>query len=233
MNIFYHPDLSLPADSLSEEESRHCTKVLRLNEGDIIHLIDGKGTFCEAVIRKADPGRCLYEILSRINNYGQKSYSLTVAIAPTKNMDRFEWFLEKSTEIGIDQIIPIFCRYSERKELKTSRLEKVIISAVKQSQKAYMPLLSPAIKFQELMKIPFEGNKFIAHCIDGEKQLLKNAAIPGINSIILIGPEGDFSSAEVEIAVKNGFMPVSLGESRLRTETAGLVACHTINLINQ
>jgi len=234
MNIFYQSDLSLQTNSLSEEESRHCTRVLRLKEGDHINLIDGKGTFCEAVIKKADTRNCEYEIVNRISEYGKRNFNLTIAIAPTKNNERFEWFLEKATEIGIDRIIPVICRYSERKELKIDRLEKIIISAVKQSQKAYVPILSPVMKFQEFIKMPFAGDKFIAHCyINEERLLLKNKVKPGTDSLICIGPEGDFSSAEVDAATELGFIPISLGNSRLRTETAGVVACHTVNLLNE
>ncbi len=233
MNIFYKPDLSLQIDSLNEEESRHCSRVLRLSEGDKINLIDGKGSFCEAIIKKADSKICAYEIINRISDYGKRNFSLSIAIAPTKNNERFEWFLEKSTEIGIDQIFPIICRYSERKELKTDRMEKIIISAVKQSQKAFLPILKPVINFQDLVKMPFTGDKFIAHCYEEAKQPLKNVLGIGVNSLICIGPEGDFSPTEIDTALNQGFLPISLGNSRLRTETAGLVACHTVNLLNE
>lgn len=233
MNIFFQSDLSSGINSLNEEESKHCLRVLRLKENDRINLIDGKGTFCEAVIVRADAKRCEYEIIERIPEYNKRNFNLTIAIAPTKNNERFEWFLEKATEIGIDQIIPIVCRYSERKDIKTDRLEKIIISAVKQSQKAYIPKLEPVIKFEEFIKTPFPEDKFIAHCFNEEKQLLKNIARPGTDSLICIGPEGDFSPNEVEMALNKGFKPVSLGNSRLRTETAGLVACHTLNLLNE
>lgn len=232
MNIFFQSDLSTGINSLNEEESRHCLRVLRLKENDRINLIDGKGTFCEAVIVCADAKRCEYEIIERIPEYNKRNFNLTIAIAPTKNNERFEWFLEKATEIGIDQVIPIICRYSERKDIKTDRLEKIIISAVKQSQKAYIPELKPVTKFEEFIKTPFSGDKFIAHCFNEEKQLLKNIARAETDSLICIGPEGDFSTHEVEMALNKGFKPVSLGNSRLRTETAGLVACHTINLLN-
>lgn len=233
MNIFYQSDLSVQINTLNEEESKHCLRVLRLKENDRIHLIDGKGTFCEAVITRADAKRCEYEIIKKIPDYNKRNFNLTIAIAPTKNNERFEWFLEKATEIGIDQIIPIICRYSERKDLKPDRMEKIIISAVKQSQKAYIPVLKPVIKFEEFIKIPFQGDKFIAHCFNEEKQLLKNQVVMGANSLVCIGPEGDFSITEVEMALKQGFKPVSLGNSRLRTETAGVVACHTVNLLNE
>ena len=156
-----------------------------------------------------------------------------IGVSPTKNIDRYEWFLEKATEIGIDAVIPLLSRYSERKEIKPERLEKVMISAMKQSIKAYLPVLNPMQTFKKTIITPFAGQRFIAHCNEGEKVLLRDAVIKGKDVFILIGPEGDFSTEEVEIAIREGFIPVSLGTSRLRTETAALVACHTVNLINQ
>jgi 16S rRNA (uracil1498-N3)-methyltransferase len=233
VHLFYTPDLKLPVHTLSEEESKHCTRVLRLSEGDKIFLTDGKGRFCEAMIKNASPKACVIEIVETILEYGKHDFKLNVAIAPTKNIERFEWFLEKATEIGVDEIIPLICRFSERKEIKPERLEKVIVSAMKQSQKAYLPALSSIQKFKALVSKPFSGDKFIAHCNNGEKLLLGNSIKQGRDVLILIGPEGDFSPEEVEMAILQGFVPVSLGESRLRTETAGVVACHTVNLINQ
>ena len=156
-----------------------------------------------------------------------------MAVSPTKNIDRYEWFLEKATEIGMDTIIPLIGRYSERKEIKPDRLEKVMISAIKQSIKAYLPQLQPIQTFKALLKTPATGQRFIAHCYEGEKVLLRDAVVKGKDVLILIGPEGDFSEEEVQAAILAGFVPVSLGAARLRTETAALVACHTVNLINQ
>jgi 16S rRNA (uracil1498-N3)-methyltransferase len=233
MHLFYTPDLRFPFHTLSEEESKHCTIVLRLSEGDEIYLTNGKGVFCKAVIRNVSSKACASEISWKIEEYGKRKFNLSIAIAPTKNIERFEWFAEKSTEIGIDEIIPLNCRFSERKEIKKERLEKVIIAAMKQSQKAYLPSLSAVQKFKDFIIKPFSGDKFIAHCIKGEKNLLSNLVKPTNNLLILIGPEGDFSPEEVELAINEGFIPVSLGDSRLRTETAGVVACNTANLINQ
>jgi len=233
MHLFYTPDLQHKIHQLSEEESKHCNRVLRLSAGDGIFLTDGQGTFYEALIRDTNPKACSFEITKIIQEYGKREFKLNIAIAPTKNIDRFEWFLEKVTEIGIDEIIPFICRYSERKEIKSERLEKVVVSAMKQSQKAYLPDLLPIQKFKEFIYKPFDGDKFIAHCINNEKNRLKNLIRQGGNVLILIGPEGDFSSEEIEMALSAGFTPVSLGDSRLRTETAGVVACHTVNLINQ
>lgn len=233
MHLFYTPDIQHKIHLLNEEESKHCMRVLRLYEGDSILLTDGQGSLYEALLKIANPKACSFEITKRIQEYGKREFKLSIAIAPTKNTDRFEWFLEKVTEIGIDEIIPLICKYSERKDIKPERLEKVIISAMKQSQKAYLPDLLTIQKFKEFINKPFDGNKFIAHCINNEKNRLKNLIRQGGNVLILIGPEGDFSPEEIQMALSAGFTPVSLGDSRLRTETAGVVACHTVNLINQ
>lgn len=233
MHLFYTPDLQDDTYRLSEEESKHCVRVLRLTEGDKLCLVDGKGLFCEAVIISAHPKACLLQVVDRKPNFGKRDFRLTIGVSPTKNIDRYEWFLEKATEIGIDEIIPLISRYSERKEIKHERLEKVMVSAIKQSIKAYLPGLSPIRTFKETIKMPFAGQKFIAHCNEGEKVLLRDVVEKGKDVLVLIGPEGDFSNEEVELAIKEGFIPISLGDSRLRTETAALVACHTVNLINQ
>ncbi len=233
MHLFYTPDLQSDTYHLSEEESKHCVRVLRLTEGDPLFLIDGKGKFCEAIIVVAHPKACMLKVTDQKNNFGKRDFRLTIAVSPTKNIDRYEWFLEKATEIGIDEIIPLISRYSERKEIKPERLEKVMISAIKQSIKAYLPVLQPLQSFKNVVKSPFTGQKFIAHCNDGEKILLRDAVIKGKEVLILIGPEGDFSNEEVGLATEEGFIPISLGDSRLRTETAAVVACHTVNLINQ
>ncbi len=233
MHLFYTPDLQSDIYRLSEEESKHCVRVLRLAEGDILNLADGKGLFCEAVITSAHPKACELKIVDKKSDFGKREFRLIMAVSPTKNIDRYEWFLEKATEIGIDAIIPLIGRYSERKEIKPERLEKVIVSAIKQSIKAYLPQLQQTQSFKTVIKIPFPGQKFIAHCYAGEKVFLRDAVTKGNDVLILIGPEGDFSVEEVESAIMEGFVPVSLGDSRLRTETAALVACHTVNLINQ
>jgi len=233
MHLFYTPDLLTDTYRLSEEESKHCVRVLRLTEGEKLFLVDGKGLFCEAVIISANPKACILNVTNRKSNYAKRDYQLTIGVAPTKNIDRYEWFLEKATEIGIDIIIPLLSRYSERKEIKPERLEKVMVSAMKQSIKAYLPILNPMQTFKKTISNPFSGQKFIAHCYEGEKPLLRDVVEKGNDVLILIGPEGDFSTEEVELAISEGFIPVSLGTSRLRTETAALAACHTVNLINQ
>lgn len=214
---------------LSKEESKHATKVLRKKEGDILNFTDGKGGFYKAEITIADTKKCRLQIISSEQKPKQHNYHLHIAIAPTKNMDRYEWFLEKATEIGIDEITPIMCDHSERKVLKTERCNRILLSAMKQSLKFHLPKLNKAITLKDFLKQDFEGNKYIAHCEDEEKTELRKEEKAN-KTTVLIGPEGDFSPAEIEIALQNQFKAVSLGNSRLRTETAGLVAVHTINL---
>ncbi|MDP4238333.1 MAG: 16S rRNA (uracil(1498)-N(3))-methyltransferase [Bacteroidota bacterium] len=232
MSLFYVPYLS-NGNVLPEEESQHAVKVLRLLAGDAITVVDGVGGFYNARISNPHPKHCTFEITGTIQEYGKRDYRLHIAIAPTKNIERLEWFIEKSTEIGIDEITPIVCRFSERKIIKTERLEKIIVSAAKQSVKAYFPKLNPLCTFEELMKNHQASQKFIAHCYEDDKKLLQNKIKRSSDVLILIGPEGDFSKEEVQKAMKAGFIPVSLGNSRLRTETAGVVACHTVNLRNE
>jgi len=232
MTLFYVPNLATE-HVLPEEESLHAVKVLRLKVGDELVVVDGVGGYHIAKITLPHPKRCAFELIESQFEFGKRDYKLHIAIAPTKNMDRLEWFVEKATEIGIDEITPIICRFSERKMVKAERLEKIIVSAAKQSVKAYFPKLNPQCTFDELIKNHQATQKFIAHCYDSEKIQLKTEIIPTKDILVLIGPEGDFSKEEVDKAIKNGFLPVSLGESRLRTETAGVVACHTVSLMNQ
>lgn len=229
--IFFAPDI-LSDQILPLDESAHCVRVLRKKEGDAIYITDGKGHFFDAEIVEAHSKHCIVNIINTINEPKLWENNLHIAFAPTKNMDRIEWFAEKATEIGIDRFTPLLCRHSERKEIKLPRIEKILVSAMKQSQKAFVPLLDEMTSFSEFVKQPFEGQKFIAHCYPQEKQLLKQAYKPATNVLILIGPEGDFSEDEVRMALVNGFEPISLGNSRLRTETAALVACNTIQIIN-
>lgn len=227
MQLFYCPEVFEGSCHLSNEESRHCVKVLRKQEGDVIHLIDGKGSFYEVEITVASQKKVLFDIVKQWSEV-PSSYSLHIAIAPTKNNDRYEWFLEKATEIGIDEITPIVCAHSERRAIKHERMEKIILSASKQSLKANLPILNPSISFNEFLSKIHDSDCFIAHCEEQDKTNLQS--VVSENSLILIGPEGDFSSKEIDLALAKGFKPVSLGNSRLRTETAGIVACHTIAL---
>ena len=231
MQLFYCPDLKGSTHLLNEEESKHIIRVLRLKNGDFIHLTDGKGGLFKAELIDDHPKRCTVQIVESKAEYGKRDYTLNMAVAPTKNISRYEWFLEKATEFGIDEITPIICEHSERKEVKNQRLEKVIISAVKQSLKAYVPTLKQSQKFIDFVKQEFSGQKFIAYC-EGKPKHLKELYKAKSDVLILIGPEGDFSPEEVKLAQANGFDIISLGESRLRTETAAIAACHAINFIN-
>jgi len=232
MALFYVPNL-IAGNVLPEEESQHAVKVLRLQAGDGITVVDGAGGFYKAIITNPHHKRCAFEITETTLEFGKRNYNLHIAIAPTKNIERLEWFIEKATEIGVDEITPIVCRFSERKVVKEERLEKIIVSAAKQSLKAFFPKLNPLCTFDELMKNHQDLQKFIAHCYEEDKRLLQGEIQKSSDVLILIGPEGDFSKEEVQKAINVGFVPVSLGNSRLRTETAGVVACHTVSLFNQ
>jgi 16S rRNA (uracil1498-N3)-methyltransferase len=231
MLLFYIPDIDRP--QLPEAEAAHCLKALRMQTGDTVHVTDGKGNLYKAAILETHPKHCRLDILETIPQAPAWKGHITIALAPAKNMERTEWFAEKATEIGIDAIAFLNCRFSERKELKTERINKILISAMKQSLKARLPRLTEMTDFGKFIAQSFESRKFIAHCRQGQKPLLSKIYRPGENALILIGPEGDFSEEEVESAVEQGFTPVSLGESRLRTETAALVACQTVHIINQ
>ncbi len=236
MQLFYCKNIEDSKLTLDKEESTHAVRVLRKVVGDSINVIDGDGTLYSATITKADVKGCEAEIFSKISEYGSRNYSLHIAIAPTKSIDRFEWFLEKSTEIGCDHFTPLLCDHSERKVVKDERSEKIIMSAVKQSLKAFMPRFDSLTRFDEFATQEFEGyKKFIAHCSDeqSERYLLRDQIEAGDNVIILIGPEGDFSPREVAMAIERGFTPVSLGNARLRTETAGVLCASMLNILNQ
>jgi 16S rRNA (uracil1498-N3)-methyltransferase len=232
MQLFYVPNISGAEVILDETESKHAIRVLRLQKGSIVHIVDGKGGFFEAEISDPNPKKCRIAIVKSTSEFGKKDFHLHIAIAPTKNIDRFEWFLEKATEIGIDEITPLLTSHSERKIINSERLEKILVSAMKQSLKAYLPKLNSLTTFNELINSNKIENKYIAYCDDIQKIHLKDLVTKGKNSLILIGPEGDFSPDEIQIALENNFEIVSLGTARLRTETAGIVACHIVNLIN-
>ena len=229
MQIFYTPEIAVNPE-LPEEEAGHCIRVLRLTEGDEILLTDGKGSFFKAAISRAHPKHCEVNILEQWEQPALWNFNLHIAVAPTKNMDRNEWLAEKATEIGFDELTFLNCRFSERKVIKTERIEKILVSAIKQSLKARLPRLNEMTDFNSFIEKDFSGQKFIAHCYEGEKPLLKDVLKKGEDTLVLIGPEGDFSEEEVKKAIEKGFIPISLGKSRLRTETAALVACHTMNM---
>jgi len=233
MNIFYTPDLSGGVYTLEESESKHCIRVLRKTKGDELILVDGKGGYYEAVITDPNQKHCSVEVIKEIQQFEKRGYSLHLAVAPTKNIDRFEWMIEKATEIGVDVITPLLCEHSERKQVNIERLQKILISAMKQSLKAYLPRLNNLTNFDTFLAQEQASRKFIAHCNEGEKKHLFKCAGLGDDVVVLIGPEGDFSVNEIENAIKSGFSGVSLGNSRLRTETAGVVACEIVSLINE
>lgn len=231
MNLFYGiPDGDGTA-TLTEEESGHCIRVLRKKSGDKIYFTDGEGNFYEGSITIADSKKCKVVIEETKVSYGKKNYSLHIAIAPTKNLDRFEWFLEKATEIGIDIITPVICTHSERRVLKTDRQQKVLLSAMKQSLKTYLPKIQEAVPLEQFYKHEFAGQKFI--CLGSSKTSLKKELAPLSSYTMLVGPEGDFTEQEISNAAKNNFIPVNLGPSRLRSETAGVVACSIVSLLNE
>jgi len=233
MHLFYTPDISGDTYQLSEEESRHASKVLRLQMGDEVILTDGLGNWMVSEILDNHPKRCLVGVKTKYSNYKHLGYELHIAAAPTKNINRFEWFLEKATEIGISRITPLLTSHSERKEIKKPRLNKVITAAMKQSLKAWHPLLDDMIKFDKFIQQDFDGKKFIAWCESDENERIEKYLTAKEKALILIGPEGGFSIEEIEMAKANGFQPVSISKSRLRTETAALVACHSVAFVNQ
>ena len=226
MQLFYAPDITPPEYTLGEDESKHCIRVLRLCEGDRLHITDGRGTMYECEIVAADAKRCRVKVVNSTAEFERMPYRLVMAVAPTKNIDRFEWFLEKATEIGVSEIIPLECAHSERRTIKTERENKVITSAVKQSLKAYHPVLHELTAFGSALAMPFDGRKFIAHCDTpiAEKIYLPSALTPGESAMIFIGTEGDFSPEEMSAAVAAGCTEITLGQQRLRTETAAVVA---------
>lgn len=234
MQLFYNPDINETTNefSFTKEESHHIVKVLRKNMGDTLYITNGKGWLFTAEIILADIKTCLVKIIDKTLQ-PKKNYQLHLAVAPTKMNDRYEWFLEKATEIGIDTITPIICEHSERKIVKTDRFEKILQSAMKQSISCYLPKMNEPMLFKDFIKQDFAGDLFIAHCEETDKKSLKNELKPNTDTTILIGPEGDFSIKEINMALENKFIPVTLGNTRLRTETAAIVACHSVTFINE
>ncbi|MDR2119492.1 MAG: 16S rRNA (uracil(1498)-N(3))-methyltransferase [Tannerella sp.] len=232
MTLFYAPDIA--ADPvLPEEEAQHALRVMRLGEGDEITATDGKGSFYRCTIVRAHHRQCEVYVAERLPQPPQRNFRIHIAVAPTKSMERMEWFVEKATETGVDAITCLDCRFSERHVIKTARLEKIIIGAIKQSRKAILPDLYGMTGFDTFVARPHVGMKFIAHCeADPRKQLLARIYRPGADATIMIGPEGDFGKDETALAERHGFVPVSLGTSILRTETAALAACHTFHVIS-
>ena len=234
MQLFYNSDIKQGDVTFffDKEESKHIVKVLRKKENDKIFITNGLGYLFESEIILASEKKCDVKITKETFQEPDKFYT-HIVVAPTKMNDRLEWFLEKATEIGIHEITPIICDHSERKVYKIDRAEKIIQAAMKQSLHYYIPKINEPISFAQFVKSNFEGQKFIAHCEETDKKSFKNEVKNDEKVTILIGPEGDFSTKEINLAIENGFIPVTLGNTRLRTETAALVACHTIALINE
>ena len=230
MQLFYL-DKTKEETVLDQKESKHAIKILRKKKGDILDIIDGSGYLYKGEIIIADINSCKIKIIESYKKNKKHNYHLHIAIAPTKNISRFEWFLEKATEIGVDEITPIICTRSERKIIKHERCEKILLAATKQSLKFYKPKLNNTINISEFIKTSIKGKKYIAHCYNYKKRELINELVHKKNTI-LIGPEGDFSINEVEHARKNNFQEISLGKSRLRTETAGIISTHIVNIKN-
>ncbi|GGW62781.1 16S rRNA (uracil1498-N3)-methyltransferase [Winogradskyella epiphytica] len=234
MQLFYNSNISEDDSEFKfdKDESRHISKVLRKKAGDVLHITNGKGWLFEGELTIADVKNCVVSIKSK-KTKPKRGFNLHLAVAPTKMNDRYEWFLEKATEIGVESITPIICDHSERKVVKIERFEKIIQSAMKQSLQFYMPRLNEPVLFKDFMSQEFSGQTFIAHCEETDKKSLKSQLNPKSDCTILIGPEGDFSLKEIEIALEHGFIPVTLGETRLRTETAAIAACHSVAFLNE
>lgn len=234
MQIFYAPGIKGDTYILDEKESRHCIRVLRMVKGTEVKLIDGKGNLYEGKISKPDIKGCLINVYRVIPDFEKRPYRLHIAVSPLKNTDRLEWFIEKSVEIGIDEITPVICRNTEKQNVKFDRLNNIIISAMKQSLKAKLTLLNDVCSFEDFINSDLRGNKLIAHCnSEIERKGINKVYSKFEDVVILIGPEGDFSGEEIKSSIEKGYKPVHLGSSRLRTETAGIAACHSIYLLNQ
>jgi 16S rRNA (uracil1498-N3)-methyltransferase len=233
MQLFYNPNINETTESFSfdKEESKHIVKVMRKNGGDILHVTNGLGFLFTTEIILGSDIKCTVKIVS-FEKSPLPKYQLHLAVAPTKMNDRYEWFLEKATEMGISEITPIICDHSERKFVKTDRFDKIIQSAMKQSLQVYLPKLNEPITFKEFLKTSPDGLLLIAHCEETDKKTLKSVLKPNENATLLIGPEGDFSNKEIALALEKKYVPVSLGNTRLRTETAAIVACHSVVFLN-
>lgn len=219
---------------LDEKESRHCTRVLRMKKGDIVRATDGNGNLYEGVLSSTDQGRCEITIINVTRDYEKRNYQLHIAISPLKNPERFDWFIEKSVEIGIDEITPVICRHSEKQSVKYERIKNIVLSAMKQSVKTFITRINPTCTFDQFICEVSKDRKMIAHCSDiSERETISDVYTRGEDVRILIGPEGDFSEEEILAASEKGFIPVELGKSRLRSETAGIAACHSFYMINQ
>lgn len=234
MQLFYNSSLSKSDISFTfdREESKHIVKVLRKKDGDKLFVTNGLGDLFTTEVILASENKCQVKIVN-VEHFERKKYKLHLAVAPTKMNDRYEWFLEKATEIGLDEITPIFCDHSERKNIKLDRFQKIVQSASKQSLQYYTPIVNEPVLLKDFLKQKHHGQLFIAHCEDEIKNSLKEALKPASEAVILIGPEGDFSTNEINLAIESGYAPVSLGETRLRTETAAIIACSYAAFCNE
>ena len=233
MQLFFHPDLDSDLVQLSREESLHCVKSLRMRQGDTISITDGKGTLVQGEILIADTSACSVQVVSRSFQPTRANYHLHIAVAPTKNPDRIEWFIEKAVEIGIDEITPLITHNSERSRINSSRLNKIAISALKQSLHIHLPIINPETTFSEFIQKDFSAVKMICHGHYASPLTISQACPPSHDAVLIIGPEGDFSPEEISLADSQNYLPVTLGSSRLRTETAALVAVCAISQINE
>lgn len=232
MHVFFADNIIGNEYILNTEESKHCTRVLRLKTGDIVYLTNGKGLFCKGLLIAENDKHCLVKIDESHPNYCERKTKLHIAIAPTKSNDRLEWFLEKAIEIGIDEITPLICDRSERKIVNIERLNKLLVAAIKQCGRAYLPKLNEATKFSSLMKTNQTIDKYIAHLDDNKCESFSKIYNKNKDALILIGPEGDFSEKEIELSQKQDYKLIKLGDFRLRTETAALVVCQQFNMMN-
>lgn len=232
MRFFYIPDIQNAEVYLSEDESKHCIRVLRLVKDDQVKLVDGKGNLYTGVIREPDLRKCRLEIIHIEREYGKRDHYLHLAIAPTKSPERFEWFLEKSVEIGIDEITPLICERSERKHIREDRAEKIMVSAIKQSGRAYLPILNRLTELEPFILASENDNKIICHCESDELPMLGDVIRERSNALIMIGPEGDFTRDEIVLAKKNNFLEAGLGPFTYRTETAGIQVCSIFNFVH-
>ena len=227
MPVYYTERIEGKRAVLDAEESRHCIRVLRLRKGEPVRFVDGHGTLYEALIEDPDPRECTLMIKACTADYLARNYRLHLALAPTKSMERFEWFLEKATEIGVDEITPVICGRSERRSLRMDRCRRILVSAMKQSGRAFLPLINEPADLSDFIRGSYEGHKLIAHCRAGSEKYIGGMEKSN-DWLILIGPEGDFSEAEISLASASGFTEISLGDAVLRTETAGVAACQII-----
>ena len=238
MHLFLTDTTQGPYATLPPDESKHCIRVLRMQPGDELYVTSGDGTMCRARIVDPDPTACQVEITERLPDYGARPFKLHMAVAPTKNNARMEWFVEKAVEIGIDRITPVICDHSERGALKTDRLERIALSAMKQSLQARRPLIDPPVNLADFLQnlnsqfSILNSQKFVCHCVGDDRHTLHQLYTPGTDALVLIGPEGDFSPHEIAEVLAQGFQPVTLGNNRLRTETAALYALTALNFMN-